>query len=129
MQPPETHADLLERPLFAHLATVRPDGSPQVNPMWYLWDRDRGVILMTHTKERHNYRYLQREPRVAMSILDDDQPYRYLQVRGVVEEVEDDPTGHLHEVLQQRYWGKVGDVPARSSRVILVIRPIAYRAY
>jgi len=44
MQPPETHRDLLQRPVFAHLATVRSDGAPQVNPMWFLWDAEQGVI-------------------------------------------------------------------------------------
>ena len=63
MQPPDTHADLLERPVFAHYATVRADGAPQVNPMWFLWDPAVGVIRMTHTKARHNYRNVLREPR------------------------------------------------------------------
>src|SRR3981189_3501492 len=66
VKPPESHLDLLERPLFAHLATVRADGAPQVNPMWFLYDADRNRILLTHTKVRHNYRYLQAEPRVAL---------------------------------------------------------------
>jgi PPOX class probable F420-dependent enzyme len=127
MKPPETHADLLERPLFAHFATARSDGAPQVNPMWFLWDPDRGVIRMTHTKRRHNYRNVMREPRVALSITDPDTQYRYLQVRGVVENIEDDPTGSFHEVLQQRYKGTVGPVPDRENRVILIIRPTAFR--
>ena len=44
---PESHLDLLERPVFAHLATVRPDCTPLVNPMWFLWDRDEGFIKLT----------------------------------------------------------------------------------
>src|ERR1044071_5049078 len=101
MKPPETHQDLLDRPLFAHLATVRPDGGPQVNPMWFAWDAEREVVLLTHTRERHNYRYVQREPRMALSIADPDRPYRYLQVRGVVEAVEDDPTGSMYAQPEQ----------------------------
>src|ERR1700730_763482 len=65
MQPPETHTDLLELPLFAHFATVRPDGAPLVNPMWFLWDSGQGVVKMTHTKKRSNYRNIQREPRLG----------------------------------------------------------------
>jgi PPOX class probable F420-dependent enzyme len=128
MQPPATHVDLLERPIFAHLATVRPDGSPQVNPMWFLWDAGEGVIKLTHTRERHNYRYIQREPRVALSIADEADPYRYLQVRGVVERVEDDPTGGFYNVLQQRYRGITAEVADRAVRVILTVRPTAFRA-
>jgi len=128
MEAPDSHADLLERALFAHYATVRADGAPQVNPMWFAWDRERGVIRMTHTKTRHNYRNVQREPRVALSITDPEDPYRYLQVRGVVESIEDDPTGSFHEVLQRRYRGTVGPVPDREHRVILIIRPTAFKA-
>lgn len=127
MKPPETHQDLLDRPLFAHLATVRPDGGPQVNPMWFAWDAEREVVLMTHTKERHNYRYVQREPRVALSIADPDRPYRYLQVRGVVESVEDDPTGSMYAQLEQRYRGTSGEVRDRDVRVKLTVRPTAFK--
>lgn len=127
MRPPDTHIDLLERPLFGHLATVRADGSPQVNPMWFLWDGEQGVLKLTHTKERHNYRYVQREPRVALSIADPDDPYRYLQVRGVVENIEDDPTGAFYQVLQQRYRGKVSEVPDRYVRVVMTVRPAAFK--
>jgi len=127
MQPPDTHADLLERPVFAHYATVRADGAPQVNPMWFLWDPAVGVIRMTHTKARHNYRNVLREPRVALSITDPDDGYRYLGIRGVVERIDDDPTGSFYEILEQRYDGTVGDVPDRANRVVLVIRPTHYR--
>jgi PPOX class probable F420-dependent enzyme len=129
MQPPETHTDLLERPLFAHFATVRPDGAPLVNPMWFLWDSGEGVVKMTHTKKRNNYRNIQREPRVALSIADPDMPYRYIQLRGVVENIQDDPTGAFYQVLQLRYRGAVSEVPDRADRVILTIRPTAFRTF
>jgi PPOX class probable F420-dependent enzyme len=127
MQPPPTHIDLLERPLFAHMATVRADGAPQVNPMWFLWEPDQQVIKLTHTKTRHNYRYIQSQPRVALSITDPDDPYRYLQVRGVVEKVEDDPTGTFYQTLQQRYRGYKREVLDRDVRVVLTLRPTAYK--
>jgi PPOX class probable F420-dependent enzyme len=126
-RPPESHLDLLQRPLFAHLATIRADGAPQVNPMWFLYDADRNRILLTHTKVRHNYRYLQAEPRVALSITDPDDQYRYLQVRGDVEKVEDDPTGHFYQVMQQRYRGFSTEVADRDVRVILTVRPVAWK--
>src|SRR5262245_4651834 len=128
MQPPQTHLDLLERPLFGHLATVRADGSPQVNPMWFLWDAEHGVLKLTHTKERHNYRNVRRDPRVALSVIDPDDQYRYLQVRGVVEKIEDDPTGSFYQTLQRRYRGAAGEVSDRAVRVILTVRPIAWKA-
>jgi len=127
MTPPETHKDLLERPLFAHFATVREDGAPQVNPMWFLWDPESEVIKLTHTKTRHNYRYIQREPRVALSITDPETGYRYMQVRGVVEKIEDDPTGEFYNVLSMRYRGHPIEVRDKAVRVILHIRPTAFR--
>ena len=126
-QLPESHADLLSRPLFAHLATVRPDGAPLVNPMWFLWDADRGVVKLTHTKRRSNYNFFQSEPRVALDISDPDDPYRYLQIRGVVEAIEDDPTGAFYKVLQLRYRGTVGEVSDRAYRVVVTIRPTGFK--
>ena len=127
-KPPETHLDLLERPLFAHFATVAADGSPRVNVMWFLWDPTAGVIKMTHTNQRHNYRYLQSNPRVALSIADPDDQYRYLQVRGEVEHVEPDPTGAFYQRLQQRYRGQTSEVKDRDVRVIFTIRPTGFKA-
>jgi len=128
VNPPESHLDLLERPLFAHLATVTAAGAPLVNPMWFLWDAEAGLVRLTHTNQRHNYRYLQREPRVALSIVEPGREYRYLQVRGVVESIEPDPTGRFFQVLQQRYYGRVSEVADRDVRVVISIRPIAFKA-
>jgi PPOX class probable F420-dependent enzyme len=128
IRPPASHLDLLERPLFAHFATVAGDCSPRVNPMWFYWDNQAGVLKLTHTRQRHNLRYLEREPRVALSIIDPDDPYRYLQMRGVVHEIQSDPTGAFYQVLQQRYRGYTTDVQDRDVRVVLTIRPTGFKA-
>jgi PPOX class probable F420-dependent enzyme len=118
---PESHVDLLERPMFAHLATVRPDGAPQTQVMWFVWDGER--IRMTHTKTRQKYRNFQREPRVALSIAEPDNPYRFLEVRGSVETIEDDDAeASFYQSLQQRY-GQTYPIPDASVRVIVTIRP------
>ena len=128
MKPPESHRDLLTRPLFAHLGTVRAEGAPLVNPMWFLYEPGDNVIKLTHTRTRSNYRYLQIEPRVALAITDPEDQYRYLQVRGVVEKEEPDPTGAFYQTLQQRYRGRISEVSDRDVRVIFTIRPIAWKA-
>ena len=128
MKPPDTHLDLLEKPLFAHFATRRSDGAPQVNPMWFLWDPASGTVKMTHTNQRHNFRYIQEEPRVALSIVDPDNAYRYLSMRGRIERIEADPTGGFYQVLQQRYRGETAEVKDRAVRVILHIEPTAWKA-
>jgi len=128
VRPPASHLDLLERPLFAHFATVASDGSPRVNPMWFLWDNDAGVLKMTHTNQRHNFRNLQRSPRVALSITDPDDQYRYLQVRGEIEKVEPDPTGSFYQTLQQRYRGYTNEVKDKDFRIVYTIRPTGFKA-
>ncbi|ROT33213.1 PPOX class F420-dependent oxidoreductase [Micromonospora sp. HM5-17] len=124
--PPESHADLLTRPLFAHLATVRPDGAPQSNVMWFAWDGER--IRMTHTKTRQKFQNLRHEPRVSLSIADPDDPYRFLEVRGVVEKIEDDDEqASFYRSLQERY-GRVYDITDAPVRVVVTIRPESFWA-
>jgi len=119
--------DLLDRPLFAHFATVTPDGAPLVNPMWFQWDDAAGVLKLTHTNQRHNFRHLQRNPRVALSIVDPENSYRYLQVRGVIDDVEPDPTGEFYQTLQHRYRGTKSEVRDKDVRVVLTIKPTAFK--
>jgi len=126
MKPPESHQDLLDQPTFAHLATVRPDGSPQSSVMWFDWDGER--IRMTHTKTRQKFRNLAEEPRVAMSIADPRDGYRFLEVRGAVESVDDDDAeASFYKSLQKRY-GLSYPIPDAAVRVIITIRPTAYVA-
>ena len=94
----------------AHLATIGPDGAPQSSPMWFLWDGE--YIKFTHATNRKKYRNIQRDPRVAVSIIDGDDPYTYAEFRGVVERIEEDPAGAFYETLAKRYgapWGYPGD--------------------
>lgn len=101
---PESHADLLEKRGFAHLASLGPTGEPQSHPVWYFWGA--GELLISTTKQRQKYENVQRDARVAVSILDPDNPYRYLEIRGRVVEVEDDPQKELVDRLAQKYLGK-----------------------
>jgi PPOX class probable F420-dependent enzyme len=87
---PAGYDDLLERPLYGHLASIRPDGSVQVSPMWFDWDGE--LLRFAHTTKRQKYRNVQINPRVAMSVSDPDDPYRYLELRGEVVGIEPDPT-------------------------------------
>ena len=89
---------------------------------------EAGVMKLTHTRTRHNYRYLQREPRVALSITDPDDQYRYLSVRATIEKEEADPTGAFYQELQQRYRGLTSEVKDRDVRVIFTLRPTAWKS-
>ena len=121
---PASHADLLERPLFAHLATVRPDGSPQSSVMWFDWDG--AVLRMSHTRTRQKFRNLTEQPRVAVSIADPDDQYRFVEVRGAVTDIrDDDDTASFCKDLQHRY-GMDYPVPDADVRVIITITPDTY---
>ena len=122
LQVPESHRDLLERALIAHVATVRANGAPMSNPMWFDWDGER--IRLTHTRTREKFRNLQAEPRVALSITDPAESQRYLEVRGVVESTDDDGGGNFYRQLRRRYGvDPDAPMPDEAVRVVVVIRP------
>jgi PPOX class probable F420-dependent enzyme len=119
---PDSHLDLLNRPLFAHLATIGPDGAPQVNPVWTIWDGE--FLRFTTTTDRRKCRNVRENPHVAVSVNDPEKPYRYLEIRGLVERVEADPSGDFFDVLAKRY-GLEYDRPVGDAerRVVIVVRP------
>lgn len=119
---PATHADLLERPLFAHLATLRPDGSPQANPMWFAWDGTH--LRFTTSTRRRKHRNVTADPRVSISINDPEQPYRYLELRGRVTAIEPDPGAAFFAELAARYSLALDGPPGDAvDRVVLVVLP------
>lgn len=122
---PASHADLLTQPTFAHLATVRPDGAPQSSVMWFEWDGSRARF--THTTTRQKFKNFAHEPRVSFSIADPGNPYRFLEVRGVVESIEPDPGGEFYKSLGQRY-GLVQDVHDADVRVVITVAPTSFVA-
>jgi len=81
---PQTHMDLFQKKAFAHLATLMPDGKPQVTPVWV--DYDGKYVLINTAEGRLKDKNMQRDGRIALSIADPDNPYRYLEVRGKIAE-------------------------------------------
>ena len=117
---PEHLRYLLERPLFGALGTIRPDDTVQVNPMWFEFDGER--VRFTHTNKRGKFRNLQRNPSMSLMVLDDQDPQVYLEVRGKLVEVIDDPTGAFYVRLGQRYGNPDQQPPPDiADRVILVM--------
>lgn len=122
---PDGYEELLNQPNFGHLATVKPDGSPSVTPMWFDWDGE--LLRFTHTTRRTKLRNIEKNPRVALSVLDPERPYRYLQVQGTVESITPDPTGAFYVQLAKRY-GRPDPAPPpdAADRVVIAVRPTAY---
>lgn len=101
---PEQFRDLFEKKAFAHLATIMSDGRPQVTPVWCALDGEH--VLINSAKGRLKDRNIRRDPRVALSICDPDNAYRYLEVRGrVVDITEEGAEAHI-DSLAKRYLGQ-----------------------
>jgi PPOX class probable F420-dependent enzyme len=101
---PQSHRDLFDKKSFAHLATVGADGAPQVTPVWI--DYDGTHVRFNTARGRVKLRNFERNPRVALSVQDPENPYRYVQVRGrVVDTTEQGADAHI-DALAKKYLGK-----------------------
>ena len=120
---PESHADLLTtKKAFAQLATLNADGSPQVTPVWV--DFDGSHILINTAKGRVKAKNLAREPRVAISLSDPDNPYRYLGIQGrVVDMTETGGDAHIDK-MAKKYLGQ-DTYPYRTAGEVRIIVRIA----
>ena len=123
---PQEYLDLFEKRTFASLVTLMPGGSPQVTPVWC--DFDGTHVLINTAKGRQKHRNLSLDPRVALAMMDPDNPYRYLEVRGEVEEMtEEGAWDHLHKMAkkyldQDKYpYAQPGEV-----RLLIKIKPQHY---
>ena len=115
--------DLFEKRAFGHLATIMPDGSPHVSPVWL--DYDGRFILVNSTKGNQKDRNMRRDGHVAIEVQDPDNPYRYMLVRGLVIEIcEEGAMDHIDR-LSMKYHGVPyqGKDPNRV-RVIYKIEPL-----
>jgi PPOX class probable F420-dependent enzyme len=118
---PESHIDLLERPIVAALATTLPNGTPQVTAVWF--DLSDGHIQINSATGRLKDRAIRASPYVALLVIDPQDPYRYIQVRGpVVQITEEGAAAHIN-ALSHRYVGKDYAFTAGQVRVRYVIRP------
>src|SRR6266853_110742 len=93
---PEKYRDLFQKRAFANLGTLMPDGSPQVTPVWV--DLDGEHVIFNSAKGRQKDRNVRRNPHVALAIMDPENPYRYLEIRGRVAEITEEGAGeHIHK--------------------------------
>ena len=118
---------LLDAANFAHLATLESDGAPKVEPVWVA--REGDLVLVTTDGASRKARNLERDPRVALSIVSRTNPYEQLLVRGRVVEVRDDPDLALLDALSQRYTGAPFPRRRWRSRVVFAIAPHVARYY
>jgi PPOX class probable F420-dependent enzyme len=120
---PEAFKNLFVKVAFAHLATLMPDGSPQVTPVWV--DYDGSHVRVNSAKGRLKDKNMRRDKRVALSIQDPENAYRYIAVRGEVVEITEQGADAQIDALAKKYLGKER-YPFRAAgevRVIYKIRP------
>jgi PPOX class probable F420-dependent enzyme len=127
VQIPESHRDLLERPIVVTLVTLMPDGQPQATPVWFDWDGE--YVRVNSAKGRAKDRNMRERPRVTVLFVDHENPYRYMEIRGeVVEVTEEGALEHIN-ALSSRYFGRedfFANMPERRNievRVMYKIKP------
>jgi PPOX class probable F420-dependent enzyme len=98
------YRDIFEKKAFAHLATIGPDGKPQVTPVWC--DFDGTHVRLNTARGRVKDRNLKANPRVALSVMDPDNPYRYVQVQGRVAEMTEQGADQHIDALAKKYIGQ-----------------------
>lgn len=103
-QLPETWKATLKKPVFVHLTTLMPDGSPQVSPVWV--DVDGDTIVINSAEGRVKDKNIRRDPRVALSVTDPDNPYNALMLRGKVQEITNKGADQHIDSLAKKYLGK-----------------------
>ncbi len=120
---PEQYRDLFSKKTFANLATLMPDGRPQVTPVWCDIDGVLGVV--NSAKGRRKDKNMRRDPRVSLALSDPDNPYRYLEVRGKVVEITEQGADDHIDKMAAKYMG-VDKYPYRQPgevRVLYKIEP------
>ena len=120
---PEKFHDLFNKKAFASLATLMPDGKPQVTPVWADFDGEH--VIVNSAKGRVKDRNMRRDPRVSLALIDPDNPYRYLQLQGRVVEITEDGADQHIDKMAKKYMG-VDKYPLRQPgevRVIYKIEP------
>lgn len=100
----EEFRDLLDRPIVAALATTGPDGQPQVTPVWCGYDGDHVIINATADRQKHHN--MVARPAVTLLLVDPDNQFRYLEIRGVVEEITAEGGGKSMDELSLLYTGR-----------------------
>jgi PPOX class probable F420-dependent enzyme len=120
---PEKYKDLFQKRAFASLATLMPDGRPQVTPVWCDFDGEH--IIFNSARGRQKDKNVRRDPRVSLAIIDPENPYRYLEIRGRVVEITEEGADESIDKLAKKYlgvdkypYGQPGEV-----RVLYKIKP------
>jgi PPOX class probable F420-dependent enzyme len=126
---PNSHRDLLEGPVYAIFTTIAPDGMPENSVVWC--SMEGNYVLVNTAEGRRKDRNIRSNPRVALTAMDPENPYRWIDVRGTVEEIVDDPDARnisAHAKIYagvDEYYGGVApaELRGKEKRIIYKIKP------
>jgi len=127
---PENKLDLLQRPIVCTLVTIMPDGMPQATPVWFSYD-GTDVWVNSAKGRQKDINMRERPDKVAVLVVDPENPYRYLEIRGkVIEITEDGALDHINRLAKayfgrdEFYSGRSADLRGKETRVIYKIKPM-----
>lgn len=121
---PDSHRDLLDRPILISLATVQPDGQPQVTPVWA--DYVDGQVRINTAAGRQKHTNLLERPQATVLVIDPDNGQRYVEIRGRVASSSEEGADEVIDALAKQYLG-VDTYPYRNpaeTRVTFLIEPV-----
>ena len=131
---PSSHLDLFEKPVYGIVTTVLPDGQPQSTVVWV--DYDGQHVKFTTAQQRQKAKNLAANPKVTVMLVDPQNPYRWLEVRGYVEEASTEgAVDHIEAMSQkymnQKYYGgyNTWSSPDQETRILYKIKPTKVTAY
>ena len=116
----EKQAKLLLDPNIAVVATIRPDGTPHLTPTWVDWDGEH--VLINTAEGRAKPKYLRRDPRVSVLVLDPNDPYNWVSITGTAELTHEGAEGHINK-LSHKYNGRDYPNPKDPQRILVRITP------
>jgi PPOX class probable F420-dependent enzyme len=120
---PEKYKDLFQKRAFASLGTLMPDGRPQVTPVWIDFDGEH--VMFNSARGRQKDKNVRRDPRVALAVIDPENPYRYLEIRGRVVEITEEGASEQIDKMAKKYLGvdKYPYAQPGEVRVLYKIKP------
>ena len=125
MQIPEKYFDLFDKAVLGGLATVNPDNSPQLTPLWVYYNKEENHIVLNTAKGRKKYRNMINNSKVAILLIDPENPYRYVSIQGRIIEVNDNQEEALAviDMLSRHYRNSPWKANANEERVTFKIEP------
>ena len=120
---PEEFHELFEKETYAHVASMTPEDTPHVTPVWVDYDADADRLLINTERERRKERNLSNDSRIGVSMVDPDNPYRHLSIIGEVDEMTEEGAREHIDTLSRRYTGDDYQPEIQTKRVLVKIRP------